>query len=164
MTHPAVEQPDRLPQPSCSGSFSTRSQKPSYISTVHSPEVPVQQYTWSEIYLCSLQVLGSPNLSFNKVVTVDGGGHCYFRQSTTDELQHCHLCCCILHGHSVWTQAQVCTPSCNFLTCRLIQMAINNLLCQSKRPVQPSGYREITHKCPKPVNAKVENRESTKMQ
>ena len=41
--------------------------------------------------------------ALNQVITVDCTWHCDLRQARRDELQDCHLGCCILHGHSICT-------------------------------------------------------------
>jgi len=41
--------------------------------------------------------------TLNKMITVDGGGHSSRGQSRRDELQHSHLRCSVLHGHTVCT-------------------------------------------------------------
>lgn len=62
------------------------------------------------------------------MVTVDGGGDRYLGQTTADELKHGHLSRSILHGHAVWTQAQIGAAAIDLLPYRVIQVTIHNLL------------------------------------
>lgn len=90
-------------------------------------------------HLSPLKVLNPSDLSFNQVIAVDGGGNSHFGQAAAYELQHGHLGRGILHGHPVWSQAQISATTVNLLPCWIIQVAVNDLLRQSERPVQPGG-------------------------
>lgn len=71
------------------------------------------------------------------MITVDGGGDRHPGQTTADELKHCHLSSSVLHGHTVWTQAQIGAAAINLLPYRVIQVTIHDLLRQSERPSEP---------------------------
>merc|ERR1719232_30647 len=59
---------------------------------------------------------------------MDGGGDSNLWKATADELQHGHLGCGILHGHSVWSQAEIAGSSFNVLVCRIVQVRVEDLL------------------------------------
>lgn len=89
--------------------------------------------------LSPLQVLSSSNLSFNQVIAVDRGGNGHLGQAAADELQHGHLGRGVLHGHAVRTQPQVSAAAVDLLPCRIIQVAVHDLLRECQRPAEPAG-------------------------
>lgn len=79
-------------------------------------------------HLSPLQVLSPSDLSLNQVIAVDGGGNSHLGETAADELKHRHLSCGILHGHTVWTEAQIGAAAVDLLPRWIIQVAIDNLL------------------------------------
>jgi hypothetical protein len=66
--------------------------------------------------------ISTTNLGLYQMITVDGGRNGNSRETTRNELEHSHLCGCILHGHPVGPQPQVTLPPLDFLRRRLIEM------------------------------------------
>mmetsp|Transcript_45480 Transcript_45480/g.75908 ORF Transcript_45480/g.75908 Transcript_45480/m.75908 type:complete len:411 (+) Transcript_45480:1238-2470(+) len=83
-----------------------------------------------------VQVDDGSLLGLNQVVAVDRRGDCRLGESCRDELENCHLGCCVLHRHSVWSQQQVALSPLDVLVHGVIQVGVQNLLSQRQRTRQ----------------------------
>ncbi len=71
---------------------------------------------------------------------MDGGGHGHLGQSRSHELEERHLGRGVLHGHAIGLQVEVALPPQDLGLIRVIQVAVDDLLRQGERPVQPLAH------------------------
>lgn len=86
-----------------------------------------------------------PYLSFNEMITVNGGWHSNFGKSWRNKLQHSHLSCGILHSYTVWPQTEIWNTTLNVLAFGVIQMGVQDLFRKCQRSWQPRQKKGERH-------------------
>ena len=92
-------------------------------------------------FLSTSKILDSVNLSFNQVITMDGGWNSDSWKTCRHELQKRHLGSSVLASNSVGTKVQVRASSLNVLILGIIQVAIDNLFSKGQWVLQSNKIR-----------------------